>query len=178
MAFGRGFGALVCLGLVGALPLAGCGAAAGTQASSGGVTAQSSSGGGGAAAATGCAAWTPGKDGVVRTFCDGPATAIVTIDGKSTTVKGGSCEMSGGMFSFNLGVVVSTGFPAGKTKPDYVGLMLMSASATEGEVTMTLNGQSELMASAEAKLAADKKSAKAHGTTLSKKAASVDIVCG
>ncbi len=50
-----------------------------------------------------CSAYRAGKNGVIRTFCSGPATATVITAGGSTLIKGGTCGKSGSYFTVNAG---------------------------------------------------------------------------
>jgi hypothetical protein len=112
--------------LVVALTAAGCGPAGSASGSGSGTrtpAAVKMSGGGSAPSGApdgSCGAYTAGKDGVVRTFCDGPATATFTVGGRTYRLKGGTCEASAGLWSVNIGVVIGPGF-TGRT-PDYLGL--------------------------------------------------------
>jgi hypothetical protein len=69
---------------------------------------------------------------VIRTFCDGPGAVSVTLGGESHTLKGGSCEQTGTMFSFNAGVV--TGIGAKPPFADYVGLTVQGSGAFSNAV--------------------------------------------
>jgi len=69
-----------------------------------------------------------GADGVIRSFCDGPATVTFEIGDTSGEVGGGTCEESGGYFTVNAGTVVGADFDG--TQPDYAGILL---PPTEGE---------------------------------------------
>ena len=67
-----------------------------------------------------CSSYKPGRNGVVRTFCTGSATAVVTAAGTTTVMKGGTCGKSGNYFSVNVGVVTATTFKG--SKPNYFGI--------------------------------------------------------
>jgi hypothetical protein len=67
-----------------------------------------------------CSAYKAGKNGVIRTFCSGAATATVTTAGTTTVMKGGTCGKSGSYFTVNVGVVVSPSYKG--PKPNYFGL--------------------------------------------------------
>ncbi|MER6123779.1 hypothetical protein ABT173_14180 [Streptomyces sp. NPDC001795] len=75
-----------------------------------------------AAVAGGCGSYTAGKNGVVRTFCEGPAQAKVTVGGRDYVLKGGTCEASGGLWSVNIGVVIDATHKG--APPDYFGANL------------------------------------------------------
>jgi hypothetical protein len=160
--------------------LAGCSAAtpqtsgpgAVTPAVSGSSSPTASTGG---AAANGCTEW-DGQEGVVRTFCTGPASATVTINGAETALTGGSCEMAGTLFAFNLGVVTSN-FPEAKTKPNYVGLIHDISSKSTQAFVVTVSGDTELVLKAAATVAADQKSAQASGKSINGKTVAVKIRC-
>jgi hypothetical protein len=117
-----------------------------------GACSKGGAGGGGGAqrAATaagiggGCSGYQAGSNGVIRTFCDGPGAVTVTLNGASRTLKGGSCEQAGPMFSFNLGVVTGAGAP--KPYPDYVGLTAQGAGKFSNAVlVLHLDGKSYLV---------------------------------
>ena len=123
------------LGALCALALAGCGAKPG--ATSGGAAPAASSA---TAETSGCHAYSAGKDGVIRTFCDGPGSATLAIGATDVKLGGGSCEAMGPMFSFNAGVVVMPG--PGAIKPDYVGLSVNTMGAfSHGILSVTYGGQ-------------------------------------
>jgi hypothetical protein len=123
------------LGVVCALALSGCGAKPGSTSSSGTPAAASAT-----ADTSGCHAYQAGKDGVIRTFCDGPGTATLAIGATNVKLGGGSCEAMGQMFSFNAGVVVMPG--PGAIKPDYVGLSVTNTGAfSHGVLSITYGGQ-------------------------------------
>ena len=95
---------------------AGCGSGSGSGGDASGPTTTT------AAEAGACSSYTPGKGGVVQVFCDGSGTVTVSAGGKDFTVDGATCEVSGGFFTINGGVLVGNDFDG--TKPDYVGLNL------------------------------------------------------
>jgi hypothetical protein len=88
-----------------------------------------------------CASYHAGQNGVVRTFCDGPAVVKFTINGASHTLKGGTCE-SAPVFNLNVGVVAGADSP--KPQPDYFGLAKLSSGALGDSdvVTARVGGQS------------------------------------
>ena len=69
---------------------------------------------------TSCSAYKAGKNGVIRTFCTGPATATVTTTAGTTVIKGGKCGKSGSYYTVNVGVVVGSNYKG--AKPNYFGL--------------------------------------------------------
>jgi hypothetical protein len=87
-----------------------------------------------------CASYHAGQDGVVRTFCDGPAVVKLTINGASHTLRGGTCETAP-VFNLNVGVVAGSNL---KPQPDYFGLAkLGSGPVGDGDVlTARVGGQS------------------------------------
>lgn len=115
-----------------ALALAGC------QAKSGGG--QGSDPPATSLAAGGCHAFQAGRDGVMRTFCDGPASATFAAASTSGKLGGGSCERTGQMFSFNAGVAVMPS--PGAPKPDYLGLTVTGAGEFKGAIlSLTWGGE-------------------------------------
>jgi hypothetical protein len=95
----------------------------------------------GAQASGGCAAYKAGENGIIRTFCDGPAKVTVTVDGKPFNLTGGECSFEAGMAALNVGVV--SGSPAPSPLPDYVGLTAMKGygAFTDAALPMHLGGQ-------------------------------------
>jgi hypothetical protein len=152
---------LVVLGVVAAFALSACGSSGGgsggasggttggTKAAdtSGGTGSSGTSGGtsGGGGSGSGCSGFEAGKDGVVRTFCDGPGSAEITAGDKKISISGGECLKSGTSLTFNAGVVVGPDHKG--TKPDYVGANLPQANGpfTNALVTVTSGGESLLL---------------------------------
>lgn len=99
-----------------AVTLAGCNKGGGAGASG----AAPATGAAGTPAANACSGYTAGSNGVIRTFCDGPGVLTIVLGGASHTLRGGACDATGPMYSFNVGVV--TGMGAHEPYPDYVGL--------------------------------------------------------
>jgi hypothetical protein len=87
-----------------------------------------------------CSAYRSGKNGVIRTFCTGTATATVTVGSTTTTMKGGTCAKSGPYFTVNVGVVVGPGFKG--IKPLYFGLDIppKATSFTNGVLSYAVGG--------------------------------------
>lgn len=181
------------------LALAGCGsssssASAGSSSSAGGATSspsapttaassasppaetsQSASGGG---AGGGCGSYSGGKNGVIRTFCDGTATAAITLAGKTTTLRGGDCEKSGGYFAVNIGVVAGPDFTG--AKPDYLGTVLPQSGGAFPKTGFTgAVGGVSFLANASGTVSAGFKTITATGTNVigSPGAFSVTITC-
>jgi hypothetical protein len=72
-----------------------------------------------------CSAGTRSSGGTTyRTFC-GPAHATLEVGGKTLTFTGGSCQVSGTIFSINIGTIT---LPPGKPKYDYFGITVMNAT--------------------------------------------------
>lgn len=89
-----------------------------------------------------CSSYTAGKDGVIRTFCDGPGVLHVELDGVARTLNGGSCEALGDMMSFNVGVVTGNG---SAVKSDYFGLTTEKAGPFQNAVAgVAFNGKGYL----------------------------------
>ncbi|MEU9448736.1 hypothetical protein [Streptomyces sp. NPDC048277] len=142
-----------------ALATAGCGSSgspSAASASAGSSAAKPTSAA--AAAATGsCGSYTAGKDGVIRTFCDGPAQAKVTVDGHSHVLKGGTCESSAGLWSVNIGVV--TGADHKGAPPDYFGANLPLKGGTFSGADMAVDvGGKAYPLNASGTVSADRKS--------------------
>jgi hypothetical protein len=122
-----------------ALALAGCWR---EEAKTGASSAESHAPGTTLAAAPGsCASYVAGTPGVVRTFCDGPAVVKVRVGSVDHTLKGGTCAVTAGMFTLNLGVVSSPDL--GGPKPDYVGLTVPVTNGpfSNAVLSVTLKGK-------------------------------------
>jgi hypothetical protein len=87
-----------------------------------------------------CEAYPAGAPGVVRTYCDGPATVTIHAAGADHLLKGGSCSTANGEFALNLGVVSNA--ELGGPKPDYVGITAPVASGpfSNAMIAVTLDG--------------------------------------
>jgi hypothetical protein len=115
---------------------------------------------------------------VIRVFCTGPATATLTVNGKATPLSGGECQALGNTVAFNLGVVASD-LPAGTTKPNYLGILLDTSGKASTSVAYTVGGKADVVTSAKASLADDKKSGTITGTSLDEDAkVSLTFNCG
>ena len=110
-----------------------------------------------------CGKYQDGKGGVLRTFCDGTAKVLVTAGGVKYTVSGGTCDLLGGYFNLNAGVVTSASFAG--TKPDYIGLLLPTKAGpfTRATATVTVGGKGYALV--ENKGTHDSKSGQIHGTS-------------
>jgi uncharacterized Zn-binding protein involved in type VI secretion len=111
--------------------LAGCGSSGssgseGAKKDTGASDSSGSSGSGGGD----CDGYENGKDGVIRTFCGGPAKATVTVDGKDITFSGGECATTGEVLSVNIGVVTGSEFTG--ELPDYFGANIPTADGDFG----------------------------------------------
>jgi hypothetical protein len=89
-----------------------------------------------------CDGFTPGKDGVVRTFCEGTGQVSFTVDGATHTIKKVACAVGGGYLDINGGIVVGPDFTG--DPPDYVGMKVPMAgdSFTNIALTFTAGGRS------------------------------------
>jgi len=131
-----------------ALALGACGR---NEAKSGASSADSHAPGTTLASAPGsCGSYAAGTPGVIRTFCTGAAVAKVNVGGTDYTVKGGTCETQGPMFSLNIGVVA--GPDLGGPKPDYVGLTTNGNTGhfDNAILTVTLGGKGYALTSSTA----------------------------
>lgn len=131
-----------------AFVVAACGSSGGSDSSS---TTAAKSGGSSSGGAGGCSSYSPGKDGIIQTFCDGSAKVTLTLGGKTTEIDGGTCATTGGQFTVNAGVVAGQDFKAAK-KPDYFGALLpTTAGAFSGPkvlLAIVVNGSSGAMSNA------------------------------
>jgi hypothetical protein len=90
-----------------------------------------------------CAAYHAGQDHVLRTYCDGPGTMRLRINGIAREIRGGTCEAVGGMPSFNAGVVTEMG---ATVSPDYVGIATKGMGPFRGAVlALRLDGKNYLL---------------------------------
>jgi hypothetical protein len=124
-----------------------------------------------------CSAYKAGKNGVIRTFCSGPATATVTTAGTTTVMKGGSCGKSGNYFTVNVGVVVS---PSRKgPKPNYFGLDAppKATNFTDAVLSYAVGGVGGYATSNSGTVATNHKSGTFSGTDLQGKAVSGSFTC-
>ena len=89
----------------------------------------------------GCLAYPPGAPGVIRTYCNGKATVLLTVNGIDHPLRGGVCAAAGGVFSLNLGVV--GGPDLAGPKPDYIGLTAPAAvgAFSGAAVSVAINGK-------------------------------------
>ena len=143
------------LAVAAALVLAGCsGSSGGSDSSSEGGSASSSSSSsgstGGGSSGGGSSCGDAGKDGVIRTFCDGSAKVTFDLGGTEGSVDGGTCETSGGYFVVNAGTVIDGSYKG--TKPDYAGLLMPPADGDfsgQGKAsgTITYGGEAVVLTS-------------------------------
>jgi hypothetical protein len=117
-----------------------------------------------------------GQPGVIRVFCDGPATAELVIGGRTFTISGGECETADGNLAFNAGVV-AMGFEG--PPPDYLG-MLMSPGGDPvfTSVIGTVAGEAYAVSDLVTKLDVDGGTGEFTGTTDDGAATSGRIDCG
>jgi hypothetical protein len=124
-----------------------------------------------------CAAYKAGKNGVIRTFCTGPATATVTAGGTTTVMKGGTCANSGGFYAINVGVVTGPGFKG--AKPNYFGLDAPTNATTFSNATLAyaVSGTGGYATTNSGTVAANHKSGTFSGTDLEGKTVSGSFTC-
>lgn len=124
-----------------------------------------------------CGAYKPGKNGVIRTFCTGPATATVSVGGTTTVMTGGTCVNSGGFFAVNVGVVTGPQFKG--AKPNYFGIDVPPNAATFSNVTLAFaaNGAGGYATTNSGTVAANHKSGTFSGTDLEGKTVSGSFTC-
>jgi hypothetical protein len=84
--------------------------------------------------ASGCSSFHPGSKGVTQTFCTGKAVIKITIGSATTSIKGGTCAVSGAYFTVNAGVVVGPTFKG--TKPNYFGMDASQAPGAFSNATL------------------------------------------
>lgn len=95
-----------------------------------------------ASAPGGCGGLKDGDPGVIRTFCNGTASAEVMVDGKTYHLAGGTCEKSMGALALNVGVV--SGNPPPSPLPDYVGVSVLNGQEgafTNAVVAVNVGGE-------------------------------------
>ena len=124
-----------------------------------------------------CSAYKAGKNGVIRTFCSGPATATVTTAGATTVIKGGTCGKSGSYFTVNIGVVVGSSYK--KAKPNYFGLDVppTATSFTNAILSYAVGGTGGYATSNTGTVASNHKSGTFSGTDLEGKTVSGSFTC-
>lgn len=124
-----------------------------------------------------CSAYKAGKNGVIRTFCSGKATATVTAGGTTTVIKGGSCGKSGSYFTVNVGVVVGSSYK--KAKPNYFGLDVppTATSFTNAILSYAVGGTGGYATSNNGTVASNHKSGTFSGTDLEGKTVSGSFTC-
>lgn len=124
-----------------------------------------------------CSASKAGKNGVIRTFCSGHATATVTTAGTTTVIKGGTCGKSGNYFTVNVGVVTSPSYKG--AKPNYFGLDVppTATSFTNGALAYAVGGTGGYATSNSGTVTANHKSGTFSGTDLEGKAVTGSFTC-
>jgi hypothetical protein len=100
-----------------------------------------------ATSAGACASYAPGTPGVVRAFCNGPATVKAFVAGKEYDLSGGTCATEGPIFTVNLGIVSTA--ELGGPKPDYFGLTVPAGGGhfSNAALTLTVGGKSYALTS-------------------------------
>jgi hypothetical protein len=126
---------------------------------------------------SGCASFKPGKNGVVRDFCNGKAVVKVVVGTSTTTIKGGTCASSGGYFTVNAGVVVDPTFKG--SKPNYFGLDAPPHTTTFSNAVLAyaVNGTGDYATKNSGTVASNHKSGTFSGTDLSGHAVSGSFTC-
>ncbi len=124
-----------------------------------------------------CSAYKAGKNGVIRTFCSGRASATVTTAGTTTVIKGGTCGKSGNYFTVNVGVVTSPSYKG--AKPNYFGLDVppTATSFTNGVLAYAVGGTGGYATSNSGTVTSNHKSGTFSGTDLQGKAVSGTFTC-
>ncbi len=124
-----------------------------------------------------CSAYKAGRNGVIRTFCTGPATATVTSAGTTTVIKGGMCGKSGNYFSVNIGVVVGPGYKG--SKPNYFGLDIppKATTFTNAILSYAVGGAGGYATSNSGTVTSGHKRGTFSGTDLQGKAVSGSFTC-
>jgi hypothetical protein len=124
-----------------------------------------------------CSAYKAGKNGVIRTFCSGSATATVTAAGTTTVIKGGTCGRSGNYFTVNVGVVVGSSYKG--SKPNYFGLDVppTATSFTNGILSYAVGGAGGYATSNSGTVGSNRKSGTFSGTDLQGNAVSGSFTC-
>ena len=124
-----------------------------------------------------CSAYKAGKNGVIRTFCSGSATATVTAAGTTAVMKGGSCGKSGNYFTVNVGVVTSPNYKG--SKPNYFGLDVppTATSFTNAILSYAVGGAGGYATTNSGTVAPNHKSGTFSGTDLQGKTVSGSFTC-
>lgn len=113
-----------------------------------------------------CTSYKAGSNGVIRTFCGGKGVITLTTGTTTSTIKGGTCGVSGGYFTVNSGVVIDSSFKG--AKPNYFGLDAppKAATFTNAILTYTVNGVGGAVTKNSGTVAANHKSGTFTGTDL------------
>ena len=90
-----------------------------------------------ATVAADCGKYPTGSEGVIRTFCDGPAVVKLSVAGVAHTLSGGSCQITGNVFTLNLGVVAGPDLAG--PKPDYIGMTAETANGPFTNAVLAVN---------------------------------------
>ena len=144
-------------------------------ASLGAVGAQSA--GAGQKKASSCTSYKAGSKGVIRTFCGGKAVIKLTTGTTTSTIKGGTCGVSGGYFTVNSGVVIDSSFKG--AKPNYFGLDAppKATTFTNAILTYAVNGVGGAVTKNSGTVAANHKSGTFTGTELTGTPVSGSFTC-
>jgi hypothetical protein len=124
-----------------------------------------------------CSTYKAGRNGVIRTFCSGAATATVTTAGTTTVMKGGTCGKSGSYFTVNVGVVVTPGYKG--PKPNYFGLDVppKAMTFTDAVLSYAVGGVGGYATSNSGTVASNHKSGTFSGTDLQGQTVSGSFTC-
>jgi hypothetical protein len=118
-----------------------------------------------------------GGKGVIRTFCDGKAVITLTTGTATSTIKGGTCGVSGGYFTVNSGVVIDSSFKG--SKPSYFGLDAppKATTFTNAVLSYVVNGVGGAVTQNSGTVAANHKSGTFTGTELTGTPVSGSFTC-
>jgi hypothetical protein len=144
-------------------------------ASLGAVSAQSA--GAAPKKASSCTSYKAGSKGVIQTFCGGKAVITLKTGTTTSTIKGGTCGVSGGYFTVNAGVVTSSSFKG--TKPNYFGLDAppKATTFTNAVLAYAVNGVGGAVTKNSGTVAANHKSGTFTGTELTGTPVSGSFTC-
>ncbi|HXA30634.1 MAG TPA: hypothetical protein VNV87_00145 [Acidimicrobiales bacterium] len=124
-----------------------------------------------------CTSYKAGSNGVIRTFCGGKVVITLTTGAGTSTIKGGTCGVSGGYFTVNSGVVIDSSFKG--AKPNYFGLDVppKATTFTNAILTYTVNGVGGAVTQNSGTVTANHKSGTFTGTDLTGTAVSGSFSC-
>jgi hypothetical protein len=127
--------------------------------------------------AASCTSYKAGSKGVIRAFCGGKVVITLTTGTTTSTIKGGTCGVSGGYFAVNSGVVIDSSFKG--AKPNYFGLDAPPNATTfsNAVLTYTVNGVGGAVTQNSGTVAANHKSGTFTGTELTGTAVSGSFTC-